>query len=178
MIDQHGYTHQEIEFTFESNHPDSLYILQTRNQNLKKQKTQSKFISNINDMKQIGSGIGISGGAMSGTLAFNMDDIEGVRKRDPQEKIILARPDTVPDDIPLIFNCDGLITAKGGATSHAAVTAAGLGKVCIVSCKSLVVDDAAKRCTFNRKYYVPGDKISIDGNLGLIYEGSYDIRTE
>ncbi|MPN27454.1 Pyruvate, phosphate dikinase [bioreactor metagenome] len=178
MIELHGYTHQEIEFTFESNHPDSLYILQTRNQNLKKQKTQSKFGSSLNDMKQIGSGIGISGGALSGTLAFDMDDIEWIRKRDPGEKIILARPDTVPDDIPLIFSCDGLITAKGGATSHAAVTAAGLGKVCIVSCKSLVVDDAGKRCSVNGGNYIPGDKLSIDGSSGLIYEGSYEIRTD
>ena len=66
-------------------------------------------------MKLIGSGIGISGGALSGSLAFDMDDIETIRKKDPEEKIILVRPDTVPDDIPLIFNCDGLITAKGGS---------------------------------------------------------------
>ena len=153
-------------------------FLQTRNQNLKKQKTQSRFTSVIGDMKVIGSGIGISGGALSGILAIDMEDIEMIRKKDPREKIILARPDTVPDDIPLIFNCDGLVTAKGGATSHAAVTAASLGKVCIVSCKSLVVDDVKKRCSVNGSNYAPGDKISIDGSLGLLYEGAYETRSE
>lgn len=178
MIEQHGYTHQEIEFTFESNDPDSLYILQTRNQNLKKQKTQSRFVSAADSMKLIGSGIGISGGALAGTLAFDMDDINAIREKNPQEKIILVRPDTVPDDIPLIFNCDGLITAKGGATSHAAVTAASLGKVCIVSCKSLSVDDEGKRCRVNGGSYTLGDKISIDGSLGFIYDGFHEVRID
>jgi pyruvate,orthophosphate dikinase len=84
----------------------------------------------------------------------------------------------VPDDIPLIFNCDGLITAKGGATSHAAVTAASLGKVCIVSCKSLSVDDEGKRCMVNGGSYALGDKISIDGGLGFIYEGFHEVRID
>lgn len=178
MIEQHGYTHQEIEFTFESNRPESLYILQTRNQNLKKQKALSRFVSLPDSMKPVASGIGISGGALSGALAFGMDDIERIREKDPMRKIILVRPDTVPDDIPLIFSCDGLITAKGGATSHAAVTAAGLGKVCIVSCKSLTVDDAEKKCKFNGRNFNSGDLLSIDGNSGLIYEGSYEIRID
>jgi len=178
LIEKHGYTHQEIEFTFESDDPDSLYILQTRNQNLKKQDTKSRFVAAPGQMKLIGSGIGISGGALSGILAFGMDDIAAIKNKNPEEKIILVRPDTVPDDIPLIFNCDGLITAKGGATSHAAVTAAGLGKVCIVSCKSLVVDDARKRCSINGGNYVPGDRLSIDGSSGFIYEGAYEIRID
>jgi pyruvate,orthophosphate dikinase len=178
MIEQHGYTHQEIEFTFESNRPDSLYILQTRNQNLKKQTALSRFTTPLDRMKRIGSGIGISGGALSGTLAFNMEDINAIREKAPQEKIILVRPDTVPDDIPLIFNCDGLITAKGGATSHAAVTAAGLGKVCIVGCKGLTVDDVEKRCVVNGKAYALGDRISIDGSLGFIYEGFHEVQIE
>jgi pyruvate,orthophosphate dikinase len=129
-------------------------------------------------MKTIGSGIGISGGALSGMLAFDMEDIESIREKNPCEKIILVRPDTVPDDIPLIFNCDGLITAKGGATSHAAVTAAGLGKVCIVSCKSLIVDDRKKRCSVNGNHFAPGDRVSIDGNLGFLYEGFYEIQAD
>jgi pyruvate,orthophosphate dikinase len=178
MVEQRGYTHQEIEFTFESAHPDSLYILQTRNQNLKKQKTQSRFVTPLDRMKLVGSGIGISGGALSGTLAFDMEDIDRIRTADPLEKIILVRPDTVPDDIPLIFNCDGLITAKGGATSHAAVTAASLGKVCIVSCKSLVVDDVGKKCSVNGGYFSPGDRISIDGGLGFIYEGFHEVQID
>ena len=178
LIEKYGYVHQEIEFTFEGNDPENLYILQTRNQNLKKQSTTSTFFSPPGKMKLIGNGIGISGGALSGSIAFDMDDIEMIKNQDPNEKIILIRPDTVPDDIPLIFNCDGLITAKGGATSHAAVTAASLGKVCIVSCKSLKVNDSEKTCALNGCCYGFGDKISIDGNLGLIYEGFNETRIE
>ncbi len=171
LIEKHGYIHQEIEFTFETDHPDNLYILQTRNQNLKKQNVISTFVTTPDQKKLIGNGIGISGGALSGRIAFSMEDIETIKNKYPNEKIILIRPDTVPDDIPLIFNCDGLITAKGGATSHAAVTAASLGKVCIVSCKSLKVNDIKKTCTFNGGSYALEDQISIDGNLGSIYEG-------
>ena len=171
LIEKHGYVHQEIEFTFEANDPDNLYILQTRNQNLKKKSALSTFVTAPGEMKIVGNGIGISGGALSGALAFDMEDIEKIRNSSPDEKVILIRPDTVPDDIPLIFNCDGLITAKGGATSHAAVTAASLGKVCIVSCKSLKVNDEEKICIFNGGSYRFGDKISIDGTLGCIYEG-------
>ncbi|MDD2189452.1 MAG: PEP/pyruvate-binding domain-containing protein [Eubacteriales bacterium] len=174
LIEKHGYTHQEIEFTFESDKPENLYILQIRNQNLKKQSIISTFVSEPDKMKSVGSGIGISGGALSGILAFDMDDIEDLKVRNPDKKVILVRPDTVPDDIPLIFNCDGLITAKGGATSHAAVTAASLGKVCIVSCKSLKVNDDEKTCTFRGGSFSLGDEISIDGNSGFIYEGAYE----
>ncbi|MBR0597980.1 PEP/pyruvate-binding domain-containing protein [Sinanaerobacter chloroacetimidivorans] len=178
LIEQHGYVHQEIEFTFESDHPDSLYILQTRNQNMKKQKSTKRFSCPGNRMKRIGSGIGIGGEALSGLLAFDMEDITKIKKQNPEEKIILVRPDTVPDDIPLIFHCDGLITAKGGATSHAAVTAASLGKVCVVSCKGLSVNETAKNCIINEFQYGLGDKISIDGNLGYIYEGLYPIQED
>ncbi len=176
LIENHGFVHQEIEFTFESDHPDSLFILQTRNQNLKKKNRTSIFTAGPDVMKLIGSGIGIGGGALSGMIAFDMNDIVRIRNSMPEEKIILIRPDTVPDDIPLIFDCDGLITAKGGATSHAAVTAASLGKVCIVSCRSLIVNDMEKYCTFNSRNYKSEDKISIDGNLGSIYEGSHETQ--
>lgn len=179
LIEKHGYVHQEIEFTFENSHPDSLYILQTRNQNLKKKNSTGIFVSPPEKMKLIGSGIGIGGGALSGVIAFDMDDIEKIQAQNPKDKIILLRPDTVPDDIPLIFNCDGLITAKGGATSHAAVTAASLGKVCIVSCKSLKVNDLEKKCIFNgTESFRSGDWISIDGNLGSIYEGFLETKLE
>ena len=115
---------------------------------------------------------------MSGVLAFSMEEMTDIRQRQPDKKIILVRPDTVPDDIPLIFNCDGLITGKGGATSHAAVTAASLGKVCIVSCKDLRVDEAAGTCSINGKKYRTGDEISIDGNIGRVYEGAYEIQRD
>lgn len=175
LIEQYGFVHQEIEFTFESDNPDSLSILQTRNQNLKKQKSYSRFIQSPKEMKLVGYGIGVSSGALTGLLAFDMEDMERLKQKKPDAKIILVRPDTVPDDIPLIFVCDGLITGKGGVTSHAAVTAASLGKVCIVKCRGLIVKETEKICIINGHTFIPGDEISIDGGLGNIYEGNYEI---
>lgn len=175
LIERHGFVHQEIEFTFESDDPNSLFILQTRNQKLKKQESYSRFVRPQNEMKLIGHGIGVSSGVLSGLLAFDMEDIKSLKEDKPEAKIILVRPDTVPDDIPMIFACDGLITAKGGITSHAAVTAASLGKVCIVKCSSLNVKESEKTCTINGHVFLPGDSISIDGSLGNIYEGCYEI---
>ena len=178
LIEIYGFMHQEIEFTFESDNPDDLYILQTRNQKLKKQKTFATFVPSPDEMKLVGRGIGIGGGAMSGILAFDMEDLKESIKNNPDEKRILVRPDTVPDDIPMIFNCDGLITGKGGATSHAAVTAASLGKVCVVNCKGLSVNETEKRCIINGVSFGSGDRISIDGNLGNVYAGVYEIQYE
>lgn len=168
LIESYGFMHQEIEFTFESKDPKDLYILQIRNQS-KKQKKGATFSSPPKEMDLIGRGIGVGGGALSGILVFNMDDLKKAIEKYPEEKRILVRPDTVPDDIPLIFKCDGLLTAKGGATSHAAVTASSLGKVCVVNCKGLMVNDAKKICTIGKNVFVSGDKISIDGNLGNVY---------
>lgn len=178
LIEIHGFMHQEIEFTFESENPDDLYILQTRNQKLKKQKTFSTFVPAPDEMKLVGRGIGVGGGALTGILTFDMDDLKESIKNYPDEKRILVRPDTVPDDIPLIFSCDGLVTGKGGATSHAAVTAASLGKVCVVNCKGLIVNEAEKRCTINGVSFTSGDRISVDGNIGNVYKGVYDIQYE
>jgi pyruvate,orthophosphate dikinase len=82
----------------------------------------------------------------------------------------------VPDDIGMIFECDGLITARGGATSHAAVTAVRLEKTCVVNCSQLIVNEKEKTCSINGHVLHPGDKVSIDGNLGNIYMGNYKIR--
>ncbi|HZK01521.1 MAG TPA: PEP/pyruvate-binding domain-containing protein, partial [Anaerovoracaceae bacterium] len=178
LIQEHGFVHQEIEFTFESDQPKDLYILQTRNQNFKKQKTMTTFVKSYHEMNLVGRGIGVSSGVLSGTLAFDMKDLKEAKRKDPSGSTILVRPDTVPDDIPLIFNCDGLITGKGGTTSHAAVAAAGLGKVCIVNCKGMRVNEDEKTCTINGHAFGSGDEISIDGNTGNIYEGNYEIQTE
>ncbi|MBU4438486.1 MAG: hypothetical protein L6276_04080 [Acetobacterium sp.] len=177
LIEEYGFVHQEIEFTFESENAEDLYILQTRNQNLKKQTSFSTFLPTPSEMELVGHGIGMSSEVLSGLLAFDMADMEALKKACPDAKIILVRPDTVPDDIPLIFVCDGLITAKGGVTSHAAVAAASVGKVCIVKCKGLEVNDFRKECTINGYFFKSGDPISIDGGLGNIYKGNYEIGT-
>ena len=123
-----GYSPQEIEFTFESDSPDDFYILQTRDQDLKtvesgKVKGESSFIFEKPEQRlqlSVGHGIGIGGGAMNGLAAFNAQQIKELREQHPNDHVILVRPDTVPDDIGMIFDCDGLLTARGGATSHMA----------------------------------------------------------
>ncbi len=171
-----GYSPQEIEFTFESDKPEDLYLLQVRDQDLRVEIDTNTFVNMPEDMQLIGRGIGIGGGAMSGLAAFDEEDLETLRKKYPEKSIILIRPDTVPDDIGMIFNCNGLITARGGATSHAAVTAVRLGKTCIVNCNSLHVDEDNKQCKLDGKIIKTGDILSIDGNLGNIYLGSYAIE--
>lgn len=176
LIDRFGFNHQEIEFTFESEKPEDLYILQTRDQNINKQDKITVFDASSDEMKLAGRGIGIGGGAMSGLLVFDYMDIQALKKEHQQAKFIMVRPDTVPDDIPMIFNCHGLITGKGGATSHAAVTAVKLGKVCIVNCKALKVNEGKKECEINGIRLKAGEIISIDGNLGNIYLGEYAVK--
>ena len=176
-----GYSPQEIEFTFESGNPDDFYILQTRDQDLQttengKRKTECSFVFEKPEQRlqcSIGRGIGIGGGALNGLAAFNPEQIKTLREQHPEEHVILVRPDTVPDDIGMIFDCDGLLTARGGATSHAAVTAVRLGKVCVVSCDGLDVDIDDEFGHLNGHPLNMGDKIAIDGNLGLVYLGHY-----
>jgi len=107
-------------------------------------------------------------------LAFTLDDIVNLRKKHPKCTCVLVRPDTVPDDIEMIFEAEALITARGGTTSHAAVTASRLGKVCIVNCRDLVVVEEEGFCCLNGVELRRGDEISIDGSLGTIYLGAYD----
>ncbi len=176
LTENHGYSPQEIEFTFESDKPEDFYILQTRDQDLRVDQFTDMFIPAPEDMELLGRGIGIGGGAMNGIAAFDEKDIDQLRKEMPDSTIILIRPDTVPDDIGMVFSCDGLLTARGGATSHAAVTAVRLGKTCVVNCSGLVVDEDNKRCTLNGHNIVSGEAIAIDGKLGNIYKGHYAIE--
>ncbi len=171
LVEKYDLGPQEIEFTFES--PEDLYILQARRQEIRKQDKRFVFKTSQNQMELVGRGIGIGGGALSGILAFDMEDLQNLQSKQPKQHCILVRPDTVPDDIGMVFNCDGLLTSKGGATSHAAVTAVRLGKVCVVGCKGLLVNETAKTCTINGITFASGDKISIEGYLGNIYRGNY-----
>jgi pyruvate,orthophosphate dikinase len=176
LVESFGFNHQELEFTFESPRREDLYLLQTRDYTTSQPEKLCVFAADQKSMQFLGSGIGIGGGAMNGVIVFDRDDLKDAAEAYPGKKRILVRPDTVPDDIDMIFECDGLLTARGGATSHAAVTAARLGKICIVNCKVLQVAETEKKCTINDVELRLGDEIAIDGRLGNIYRGNYPVE--
>ncbi len=178
LVNFHGYSPQEIEFTFESDKPEDLYILQIRDMDMASTQSVQIFTSRPDKMKLAGRGIGIGGGAMNGRVVFDIDDMEIVRKKYKGEHVILVRPDTVPDDIGMIFETNGLLTGRGGATSHAAVTAVRLGKTAIVNCSRLEVFEDEKYCKLNDLTFRVGDEIAIDGSLGNVFKGNYSIEGE
>jgi pyruvate,orthophosphate dikinase len=121
----------------------------------------------------VASGIGVSGGALTGRVAHTVGEIAQIESRFPGEPVILLRPDTVPDDIALVLRADGVLTALGGATSHAAVAAKRLGKTCVVGCRSLDVDERAARSRIGAHELHGGDVISMSGLDGTVYLGSH-----
>ena len=174
MIEKDGFSHQEIEFTFETAKAEDLYVLQTRNMSVVHQEAVETFAAPADQMQKVGAGIGIGNGVLNGIIVFDMEDIQKIRRgEDGNQSIVLVRPDTVPDDIELIIECEGLLTARGGATSHAAVTAATLGKTCVVNCDALKVFEKEKRCTINGTEFNVFDPVAIDGRSGIIYKGNY-----
>ncbi|MDY0281133.1 MAG: PEP/pyruvate-binding domain-containing protein [Salinivirgaceae bacterium] len=178
LIDIHGFGHQEIEFTFETPEPEGLYILQTRNMSIVKQDKMEVFDTPENDMIRVGCGIGIGNKVLNGVIVFDKEDFMLLKQKYPDKNAVLVRPDTVPDDIEMIFECEGLLTARGGATSHAAVTASTLGKTCVVNCSEMVVYEKDKRCIINDVVFVAHDPIAIDGNKGVVYKGNYPVKIQ
>ncbi len=171
LVIERGFGHQEMEFTFESSRRQDLYILQTRPHTTVRPTRRPVFSGEGLDSLRVARGIGIGEGAMNGIVAFDMHDLVELARERPGIPRILVRPDTVPDDIEMIFECDGMLTARGGATSHAAVTAARLGKTCVVNCKGMGVDEQNKVCTIQGAEFRVGDPIGIDGLLGNVYRG-------
>ena len=176
LLETDGFGHQEIEFTFETENADDLYILQTRDMSIRTQKKMMVFATPDEDMKRVGCGIGIGNEVLNGVIVFDNEDVEQLKKKHINQKSVLVRPDTVPDDIEMIFECDGLLTGKGGATSHAAVTAATLGKVCVVNCADMIVYEKEKKCVISDNVFNVFDSIAIDGNNGIVYQGNYPIK--
>ena len=162
---------QEMEFTFESPFTEDLYVLQSRDMTIRERKKVLTFdLKDITDDKLLGHGIAVSGGAMSGRIVFSLKEIDQWRTMEPETLLILVRGDTVPDDIREIYAADGLLTARGGVTSHAAVVAHRLGKTCIVGCGNLVCNEKEKSCLINEILFRSGDHISIDGREGSVYQ--------
>lgn len=178
LIENHGFAHQEIEFTFEHTEPEDLYILQTRDMIINKQQETEIFATLEKEMELVGTGIGIGNRVLNGMIVFDFEDLLSMKEKYPDNNAILVRPDTVPDDIELIFECEGLLTGKGGATSHAAVTAGGLGKVCVVNCADMMVYENDKKAIISGVEFHSFELIAIDGIKGNVYKGNYPLKTQ
>lgn len=177
LIYKKGWSPQEMEFTFESPSTKDLYLLQTRDMAMRERKTVFAFdLEGVADEKVIGHGIGVSGGAMSGRAVFSLEEIDEWRAREGDTSLILVRSDTVPDDIKEIHAADGILTARGGLTSHAAVVAHRLEKTCVVGCGELVCNEKKKECHINEVLIRSGDYLSIDGHQGSIYQGLMKVK--
>jgi pyruvate,orthophosphate dikinase len=116
-------------------------------------------------------GMGVAGGAYSGRAAINAEQIDRLLAKAPDDNIVLLRPDTVPEDIAMIARVSGLLTARGGATSHAAVTAKRLGKTAVVDCRELEVVEHRGIAHLAGKKIKAGDWLSVDGRTGNIFLG-------
>jgi len=178
LVYDEGWNPQEIEFTFEGKSKQDLFILQARDMSQRDRKRIVNFDVSPQELDKayLGQGIGVSGGAMSGRIVFTLQEIDTFRKKDPDIKLILLRNDTVPDDILEIDAADGILTARGGLTSHAAVVAYNLNKTCIVGCENLVCNEHKKKCMLNNIKMVSGDYISINGQEGSVYKGKIEVN--
>jgi len=178
LIYEEKWSPQEMEFTFEGPGAEQLYFLQTREMSIRERRVVYSFDTSSEDtMAFIGHGIGVSGGAMSGRVVFSLEEIHKWRQKEPGTALILVRNDTVPDDIQEIYEADGLLTARGGSTSHAAIVAHRLDKTCVVGCPNLICAEKERRCAFDRNGLRSGDWISIDGAEGSVYLGQLKINT-
>ena len=117
----------------------------------------------------IGKGLGASPGAACGKIVFTAEDAEAWKARG--EKVVLVRLETSPEDITGMKASQGILTVRGGMTSHAAVVARGMGTCCVSGCGDIAMDEENKKFTLGGKTFHEGDCISIDGSTGNIYDG-------
>ena len=115
----------------------------------------------------VAKGLPASPGAATGQICFSADDAAAFVAEG--RKVILVREETSPEDLAGMVAAEGILTARGGMTSHAAVVARGMGKCCVAGCKDIVVDEAAKTMTVAGKVYKEGDSISLNGTDGSVY---------
>ena len=197
-LEDHYRDMQDMEFTVEHG---KLYMLQTRNGKRTAQaalkiacdlvdegmRTEEEAVAMIDprnldtllhpqfDAKALkaatpmGKGLGASPGAACGKIVFTADDAEAWNERG--EKVVLVRLETSPEDITGMKASQGILTVRGGMTSHAAVVARGMGTCCVSGCADIVMDEANKKFTLAGKEFHEGDYISIDGSTGNIYDG-------
>ena len=117
----------------------------------------------------IGKGLGASPGAACGKIVFTAEDAEAWKARG--EKVVLVRLETSPEDITGMKASQGILTVRGGMTSHAAVVARGMGTCCVSGCSDIAMDEENKKFVLAGETFVEGDYISIDGSTGNIYKG-------
>ncbi len=198
ILENHYHDMQDMEFTVEN---EKLYMLQTRNGKRTAQaalqiavdlvaeghKTEQEAVLMIDprnldtllhpqfDAKALkaanvaGKGLGASPGAACGKCVFSAEDAEAWAARG--EKVVLVRLETSPEDITGMKAAQGILTVRGGMTSHAAVVARGMGKCCVSGCGDIKMDEENKKFELAGKTYNEGDFISIDGSTGKIYDG-------
>jgi pyruvate,orthophosphate dikinase len=175
LIYEKRFNHQEIEFTFEKATREGLYILQTREM-VQRETTKLPIFKETPALKTnlLGTGIGVSGGALSGRAVYSEEEIRQYRESEPDTPLILIRPDSVPDDVGVLLQVEGLLTARGGSTSHAAVTIPQLNKVGVVGFTKLSVYETKGYSTVDGQTIRGGDYISIDGWSGAVYQGRHE----
>ena len=122
----------------------------------------------------IGQALPASPGAAAGKVYFTAEEAKEAHEKG--ERVVLVRLETSPEDIEGMHAAEGILTVRGGMTSHAAVVARGMGTACISGCGDIIINEEAKFFTLGGKTYHEGDYISLDGSTGKIYDG--DIRTE
>ena len=198
ILENHYRDMQDMEFTVEHG---ELYMLQTRNGKRTAQaalkiacdlvdegmRTEEEAVAMIDprnldtllhpqfDAKAlkaatpIGKGLGASPGAACGQIVFTADDAEAWKAQG--KKVVLVRLETSPEDITGMKASQGILTVRGGMTSHAAVVARGMGTCCVSGCSDIAMDEANKKFTLAGKTFHEGDVISIDGSTGNIYDG-------
>ena len=197
-LENHYRDMQDMEFTVENK---KLYMLQTRNGKRTAQaalkiacdlvdegmRTEEEAVAMIDPRNldtllhpqfdaaalkaatPIGKGLGASPGAACGKIVFTAEDAENWNAKG--EKVVLVRLETSPDDITGMKASQGILTVRGGMTSHAAVVARGMGTCCVSGCGDIAMDEANKKFTLAGKEFHEGDYISIDGSTGNIYDG-------
>ena len=195
-LEQHFKEVQDMEFTVEN---EKFYILQTRNGKMNASALVRTSIEMTNEglltkeeaikrvkpevLEQIlhkridpsiitnpvANGLGASPGAASGVAVFNADDAD--KREKAGDKVILVREETRPEDIHGFFASEGILTSRGGMTSHAAVVARSMGKPCITGCNNIQIDYANRSFTCGTKVVKEGEWITIDGGQGELYLG-------
>ena len=197
-LEKHYRDMQDMEFTVEHG---KLYMLQTRNGKRTAQaalkiacdlvdegmRTEEEAVAMIDprnldtllhpqfdqkvlkEAKPLGKGLGASPGAACGKVVFSAEDAVEWAKRG--EKVVLVRLETSPEDITGMKSAQGILTVRGGMTSHAAVVARGMGTCCVSGCGDIAMDEENKKFTLATKTFHEGDAISLDGTTGKIYEG-------